>query len=45
MFVTEDGKIFKVTEQAKVKDFGGKKVTVTGKLKEDTLSVESIKAN
>jgi len=44
VFVTEEGKIFAITEQDKVKDVAGKKVTLTGTMKGDTISVESVKA-
>ena len=45
VFVTEsDGKIYQVAEQDKVMDVAGKKVTLTGTLKGDTISVESVKA-
>lgn len=43
VLVTEDGKIYQITEQDKVKDVAGKKVTVTGKMDGDTISVESVK--
>jgi hypothetical protein len=42
MLVTEDGKIYKIADQAKVLDFAGKKVTVTGKVKDDTITVAKI---
>ncbi len=43
MFVTEDGKVYAITEQDKVKDVVGKKVTLTGTMKGDTISVDSVK--
>jgi hypothetical protein len=43
VFVTEDGKIFQIAEQAKVADVAGKKVTLTGTMKGDTISVDSVK--
>ena len=43
VFVTEDGKIYQIAEQAKVKDVAGKKVTITGTMKEDTISVTDVK--
>ena len=42
VLLTDDGKVYKITEQAKVVDHAGKKVTITGKLKEDTISVDKI---
>lgn len=44
VLATDDGKIYKITEQDKVKEVAGKKVTITGKLDGETLSVDSIKA-
>jgi hypothetical protein len=44
VLVTEDGKIYKIAEQDKVKEDAGKKVTISGTLNADTISVESIKA-
>jgi hypothetical protein len=44
VLVTDDGKIYKIADQDKVKEDAGKKVTISGSLKEDTLSVDSIKA-
>jgi hypothetical protein len=44
VFVTEDGKIYSVAAQDKVKSFGGKKVTVTGKVTGDAIEVEKIAA-
>ena len=43
VLVTDDDKIYKLTEQDKVKPEAGKKVTITGKLSGDTISVDSIK--
>ena len=42
VLVTEDGKVYAVANQDKVKDFAGKKVNVTGKLKDDTVTVDTI---
>jgi hypothetical protein len=42
VFVTEDGKIYTVAAQDKVKDFGGKKVTVSGKMDADSIDVVSV---
>jgi hypothetical protein len=44
VLATDDGKIYKITEQDKVKDSAGKKVTVSGKLTGDTISVDSVKS-
>jgi hypothetical protein len=43
VLVTDDGKIYKIADQAKVKEAAGKKVTITGSLNEDTIKVESMK--
>lgn len=43
VLATEDGKVYAITEQDKVKDLAGKKVTITGKAEGDTISVESVK--
>jgi hypothetical protein len=45
VFVTDDGKIYNIAEQDKVTDVAGKKVTITGKMKGDTINVDSVKAN
>ena len=42
VFVT-DGKVIKIANADKVMDFLGQKVTVSGKLADDTVTVESIK--
>jgi predicted transcriptional regulator len=44
VLVMEDGKVYAIAEQDKVKDLAGKKVTVTGTMKNDTISVESVNA-
>jgi hypothetical protein len=44
VFVTEDGKIYNIPAQDKVKDVAGKKVTITGKMDGDSIDVESAKA-
>lgn len=44
VLVTEDGTIYKIADQDKVKADAGKKVTITGTMKDDTISVENIKA-
>jgi uncharacterized protein DUF5818 len=38
-----DGKVYKVTDQAKVKPHAGHKVTISGKVDGDTLTVDSVK--
>jgi hypothetical protein len=43
VLVMEDGKIYKIKEQDKVTAHAGHKVTITGKLDGETLSVESVK--
>jgi len=42
VIATEDGKIYAVSNQDKVKEMAGKKVTVTGKMDGDTITVEKI---
>ena len=42
VLVTDEGKIYKIADQAKVVDHAGKKVTVTGELKGDTLTVDKV---
>ena len=39
-----DGKVYQLDAQAKFKGLGGKEVTVTGKLKGDTIQVKSVAA-
>ncbi|MBV8907274.1 MAG: hypothetical protein JOZ22_26830 [Acidobacteriia bacterium] len=43
VLVTEDGKVYKIADQAKVTPDAGKKVTLTGKLNGDTISVDKVK--
>jgi hypothetical protein len=43
VLATEDGKIYTITNQDKVKDAAGKKVTVTGKIENDAITVDSVK--
>lgn len=43
VLVTETGKIYKLDNQAKVVPLAGKQVTVTGKMKGDTITVASVK--
>ena len=42
VLATADGKIYKIANQDKVIPSAGKKVTVTGKLDGDTLTVDTI---
>src|SRR6202049_826583 len=42
VLVTDDGKIYKFDDQAKVLHHAGKKVTVTGRLKDDTITVAKV---
>jgi Protein of unknown function (DUF5818) len=44
VLATEDGKVYKIADQDKVKEDAGKKVTITGKIDGDTITVDSIKA-
>jgi hypothetical protein len=37
------GKVYKVDDQAKVKDHAGHKVTISGKVDGDTLKIDSVK--
>jgi len=43
VFVTEDGKVYQVADQDKVKAHGGHKVTITGKMDGETIHVDSVK--
>lgn len=43
VLVTDDGKIYKITDQDKVKEAAGKKVTLSGSMAGDTIKVESVK--
>jgi hypothetical protein len=42
VLATEDGKVYAISNQDKVKASAGKKVTVTGKVSGDTITVDSI---
>ena len=42
VLLTDDGKVYKIADQAKVTDHAGKKVTITGKMKDGTISVDSV---
>jgi Protein of unknown function (DUF5818)/N-acetylmuramoyl-L-alanine amidase len=43
VLVTEDGKVYKIADQAKVANHAGHKVTISGTLNGDTISVDSVK--
>jgi hypothetical protein len=43
VLATEDGTIYAIANQDKVKDAAGKKVTLVGKLDKDTITVEEVK--
>lgn len=42
VIVTEDGKVYAVSNQDKVVSLAGKKVTVSGKIDGDTITVDSV---
>jgi hypothetical protein len=43
VLVTDDGKIYQIANQAKVTSQAGHKVTITGKMNGDTITVSKIK--
>ena len=43
VFMTSDGKVYKVANQDKVTAHAGHKVTITGKMDGDTITVEDVK--
>ncbi|MGD1098039.1 MAG: DUF5818 domain-containing protein [Bryobacteraceae bacterium] len=43
VLVTDDGKIYKLTDQAKVIPHAGEKVSISGKMTGDTITVDAIK--
>jgi hypothetical protein len=43
VLVTDDGTIYKIADQDKVRDSAGKKVTISGTMKADTIMVDSVK--
>lgn len=43
VFVTEEGKVYQVADQDKVKSHGGHKVTLSGSMDGDTIKVDSVK--
>ena len=44
VLATDEGKIYAITNQDKVKDSAGKKVTVTGKVEGNTITVDTLKS-
>ena len=42
MLATEDGKIYAISNQDKVKELAGKKVNVSGKMDGDSITVDKI---
>ena len=42
VLLTDDGKVYKIADQAKVTDHAGKQVTIMGKASGDTITVDSI---
>src|SRR5215831_9425607 len=44
VLATEDGKIYAISNQDKVKDVAGKKVTVSGKIEGETITVDTVKS-
>jgi len=43
VLVTDDGKIYKIADQDKVKEAAGKKVTLAGSMENDTIKVDKVK--
>jgi hypothetical protein len=43
VLVTDDGKVYKIADQAKAIPMAGKTVTINGTLKGDTITIASIK--
>jgi hypothetical protein len=43
VLVTEDGTVYKIADQDKVKESAGKKVTLTGNLTDGSIRVDSVK--
>ena len=43
VLATEDGKIYTITNQDKVKSHAGHKVTLTGKVEGDSITVDDVK--
>jgi hypothetical protein len=45
VLVTDDGKVYQFTDQTKAVPLAGEKVTVSGKLDGDTITISKIKAS
>ena len=43
VFVTEEGKVYTIADQDKVKEHAGHKVTVSGTMDGDSIKVDSVK--
>ena len=43
VLVGEDGKVYKISNQDKIVAHAGEKVTVTGSVKDDTITIASVK--
>ena len=43
VLVTDDGKIYKIANQDKIVAHAGEKVTISGTVKDDTITVASVK--
>jgi hypothetical protein len=43
VLLTDDGKVYKIANQQKIVEHAGHKVTVTGKMEGDTITVDSVK--
>ena len=43
VLVAEDGKVYKIANQDKIVSHAGENVTVSGNLKDDTLTIEAVK--
>ena len=43
VLVTDEGKVYKIADQAKVIALAGKQVTITGAMNGDTITVTSVK--
>ena len=43
VLLTDEGKVYKIADQAKVTPMAGKQVTITGKADGDTITVASVK--
>ena len=43
VLVGEDGKVYKISNQDKIVAHAGEKVTITGSVKDDTITIASVK--